>query len=62
MEKNKTFARFDKDVLAGLAEHKLVPSESYSNTLARLLGLRKVPPPMFKIPKEVNKYGRKTKA
>ena len=53
MEKNKTFARFDKDVLAGLAKHKMVPSESYSNTLARLLGLRKIPPPLFKIPKEV---------
>ena len=51
MQDKETMARMKKSTLVGLAKHKMNPTESYDSILARLLGLRKVPPPLFKIKK-----------
>ena len=45
MNKNQTMARMGKATLAELAKYKLVPSETYDHTLARLLGLKRPPKP-----------------
>lgn len=59
MKNTQTMARMDKVTLVELAKHKLVPTETYNHTLARLLGLKR-PPKQFKF-KEVITNG-KTKA